>query len=142
MTATLPCPNCGAPLPAASPQSVCPSCLLRIGLDSASASEALTGADAVTGDFDPGVAATIDQVASSTRSVAAMVQRMPEPGERIGGYHIVRMLGKGGMGAIYEAEENDTGRRVALKLLKQSLDSPEARKRFLLEGRVAASVNH
>ena len=35
-----------------------------------------------------------------------------------------------------------TGRRVALKVLKHSLDSPEARKRFLREGRLAASVNH
>lgn len=67
---------------------------------------------------------------------------LPEPGERFGGYQIVRTLGKGGMGAVFEADQLETGRRVALKVLKHSLDSPEARKRFLREGRLAASINH
>jgi len=46
------------------------------------------------------------------------------------------------MGTVYEAEELSTGRRVALKMLAQQLDSPEMRQRFLREGRLAASVNH
>ena len=59
-----------------------------------------------------------------------------------GAYHIMRLLGKGGMGAVYEAEDTASGRRVALKALGHSLDSPETRKRFLREGRLAASINH
>jgi serine/threonine protein kinase len=59
-----------------------------------------------------------------------------------GSYRIVRLLGKGGMGAVYEAEDLAHGRRVALKALAHSLDSPDARKRFLREGRLAASINH
>jgi tRNA A-37 threonylcarbamoyl transferase component Bud32 len=59
-----------------------------------------------------------------------------------GGYRVVRLLGKGGMGAVYEAEDLVHGRRVALKALAHSLDSPDARKRFLREGRIAASINH
>jgi serine/threonine protein kinase len=59
-----------------------------------------------------------------------------------GGYRILSLLGKGGMGAVYEAEDLETGRRVALKALGHSLDSPETRKRFLREGRLAASINH
>ncbi|MHC4657259.1 MAG: protein kinase domain-containing protein [Planctomycetota bacterium] len=51
-------------------------------------------------------------------------------------------LGRGGMGTVYEAEQIATGRRVALKMLGQQLDSPEMRKRFLREGRLAAGVNH
>jgi hypothetical protein len=43
---------------------------------------------------------------------------------------------------VYEAEEIQSGRRVALKVLKQSPDSPASRQRFLREGRLAASVNH
>jgi hypothetical protein len=62
--------------------------------------------------------------------------------QHLGGYRIIRPLGKGGMGAVYEAEEIENGRRVALKVLSQALDSPEARQRFLREGLLAASVNH
>jgi hypothetical protein len=46
------------------------------------------------------------------------------------------------MGVVYEAEEIESNRRVALKLLAQSLDSPDARKRFLREGQLAAAINH
>ncbi|MGY8639850.1 MAG: hypothetical protein ACKVJU_02005 [Verrucomicrobiales bacterium] len=46
------------------------------------------------------------------------------------------------MGAVFEAEQLDTGRLIALKLLNHQLDFPEARARFLREGRLAASINH
>jgi hypothetical protein len=59
-----------------------------------------------------------------------------------GGYRLTGMLGRGGMGAVFEAEQLSTGRRVALKMLGQQLDSPEMRKRFLREGRLAAGINH
>jgi eukaryotic-like serine/threonine-protein kinase len=136
------CPQCGSSLPVQSPLGLCPVCLLKHGLESRSEVEKPTSADAPTGRFDPRLAGTIDRGFGSTSSNLRPERRLPEPGELFGGYQIVRMLGKGGMGAVYEAEETDTGRRVALKLLKQSFDSPEARKRFLHEGRLAASVNH
>jgi uncharacterized RDD family membrane protein YckC len=59
-----------------------------------------------------------------------------------GQYRVLRLLGRGGMGAVYEAEQAGTGRRVALKVLGQTLDSAEMRKRFIREGRLAASVSH
>jgi serine/threonine protein kinase len=59
-----------------------------------------------------------------------------------GGYRLPGLLGCGGMGTVYEAEQVATGRRVALKILGQQLDSAEMRKRFLREGRLAAGVNH
>lgn len=65
-----------------------------------------------------------------------------EPGSQFGPYRIVRTLGRGGMGEVYEAEQLESGHRVALKVLRQSLVSPTDRKRFLREGRLAASVNH
>jgi uncharacterized RDD family membrane protein YckC len=46
------------------------------------------------------------------------------------------------MGTVYDAQEIATGRRVALKMLGQQLDSPEMRQRFLREGRLAAGVSH
>ena len=45
------------------------------------------------------------------------------------------------MGEVYEAED-ESGRRVALKVLKHGLDDPNDRARFLREGRLAASISH
>lgn len=63
-------------------------------------------------------------------------------GQQFGGYRIVRPLGKGGMGQVYEAEELDSGRRIALKLLSRGLGDDEERERFLREGQLAASLSH
>jgi len=74
---------------------------------------------------------------------AAFASRgLPQPGEQFGPYRIVRLLGEGGMGAAFEADDLESGRRVALKVLSHKLDSPEARERFFREGRLAASINH
>jgi hypothetical protein len=64
-------------------------------------------------------------------------------GELVGSYRIVRQLGAGGMGVVYEAEDTRLGRHVALKFLPESLDvSPDAAARFEREARVASSINH
>jgi tetratricopeptide (TPR) repeat protein len=58
-------------------------------------------------------------------------------------YRIIRQLGSGGMGVVYEAEDSKLGRRVALKFLPESLGlSPEAAERFAREAKLAASLNH
>ncbi len=63
-------------------------------------------------------------------------------GQAFGPYRIVRAIGKGGMGQAYEAEEIESGRRVALKLLTRGIGDPEEREQFLREGRIAASLSH
>jgi len=63
-------------------------------------------------------------------------------GERFGSYQIIRLLGKGGMGEVYEAEHLESSRRVAVKVLSQALRTKTDRERFLREGRLAASINH
>ncbi len=81
-------------------------------------------------------------------SMASMLNsrdRRPDqlaPGQVFGSYEIVRLLGAGGMGQVYEAIQKETGHRLALKLLMSRLSSDEDSKRFLREGRVAASINH
>jgi hypothetical protein len=63
--------------------------------------------------------------------------------EVVGGYRLLRRLGGGGMGSVYEAEDSTTGRRVALKLvLPERACSPEALQRFRQEGQLASAVSH
>lgn len=59
-----------------------------------------------------------------------------------GDYRLLKKLGAGGMGIVYEAEQISSGRRLALKVLNQCLDNEEQRQRFLREGRLAATIDH
>ena len=84
-----------------------------------------------------------------TRSLAPTASALPadlpflfEGGQRFGPYTIVRPIGRGGMGQVYEAEEIDNGRRIALKLLSRGIGDDEERERFLREGQLAASLSH
>jgi uncharacterized RDD family membrane protein YckC len=100
------------------PPELCPKCLLKTGLEAG-----------------PGGTVVVQQADFGSRG-------LPRSGEQIGNYHIVRELGRGGMGAVFEAEDLESGRRVALKVLSHALDSAAARERFFREGRLAASISH
>ncbi|HET9270637.1 MAG TPA: protein kinase [Vicinamibacterales bacterium] len=63
-------------------------------------------------------------------------------GQIVGRYRIQHLIGTGGMGEVYAADEMEHGRRVALKVMKGQLPSGEARNRFVQEGRLASAVNH
>ncbi len=65
------------------------------------------------------------------------------PGERLGAYVIVRMLGEGAMGLVYEARHDVLGRHAAIKVLRPELaQHPQVAPRFLQEARAANMVAH
>ena len=67
----------------------------------------------------------------------------PLPGSEIAGFRLEELLGRGGMGAVYRAEDVRLGRKVALKLLVPELaESERFRERFFRESQIAASLDH
>jgi hypothetical protein len=69
--------------------------------------------------------------------------RNVESGRRIAGYRVVRELGRGGMGTVYEAVHVGLDRPVALKVLgTHAAPDSSARRRFLNEARTAAGLHH
>ena len=115
------CKRCGAVVPAQSTEKLCPACLMSGALEP-------SGGKSETGSLAPGESLSL--------------YGPSEFPKKFGGYRLLGLLGRGGMGTVYEAEQIATGRRVALKMLEIQLDSPDMRQRFLREGRLAARVNH
>ncbi|HTV01086.1 MAG TPA: protein kinase [Luteitalea sp.] len=64
-------------------------------------------------------------------------------GTRLGQYRLDRLLGRGGMGAVYQATDEMIGRQVAIKVLRTDVTgSPDAEERFRTEARILASLDH
>src|SRR4029453_14375374 len=108
------CPQCGAPLP---PDGICPRCLLRVALETDTDSKPST-------------------ISRSTRAAQAA-------GERIGPYKLLRVVGEGGMGVVWLADQDQPlRRRVAVKLIKQGRVFREVISRFESERQALALMDH
>lgn len=63
--------------------------------------------------------------------------------EKFGSYRVLKLLGKGGMGSVFLAEDPMLGRRVAIKTLRPELAADErSKERFLREGRICSAIKH
>ena len=117
------CPRCGRPLPQMGELfGRCPSCMLERGFESSiESNEDSESANAFATDGDPG-------------ENASPVS--------IGRYRIVRLIGEGGMGAVYEAEQEQPRRTVALKIIKPGMASPQLLRRFEQESQALGRLQH
>lgn len=141
------CPNCGKKLNA-------PDVLLGQTIKCPKCRAPITVADQPT--LEPGPVADVPTVAP-TPEVATPTAGKTQPQEygylappqapdeigRLGPYRILRVLGTGGMGVVFQAEDINLRRTVALKAMKPEVaTNPVSVKRFLREARVAASIEH
>ena len=119
------CPRCGAQLPADTLAEMCPACLTEHAR-----------ATTLTGEEPTRLAP--DRASDASENTVLRLT----PGQTFGPYRIERLLGRGGMGEVYAAEQLEHGRRIALKVLSRRLANAKDRARFLREGQLAASINH
>jgi eukaryotic-like serine/threonine-protein kinase len=123
----LTCPHCNRRLEFANERpSFCAFCGQRLNDDP----------PVVTQEYNPEAATLIPTVAKDNCEVPGMPTS-------IGGYRLVRPIGSGGMGAVYEGEDIASGRKVALKLISPEFaTSTETVERFRQEGRLASMIAH
>ncbi|MFN0131910.1 MAG: protein kinase domain-containing protein [Phycisphaerales bacterium] len=111
---------------------------LRAGVESILAADSDAGSFLATPVLSPDSAAV--------REVAARLREEPAPrlaaGARVGRYRIVGILGEGAMGTVYEAEQDDPNRHVALKVLRDGLATRPNIQRFRDESRLLARLSH
>ena len=88
----------------------------------------------------------MEQITPDSDSPAPSAKSVPpslEQPKQLGDYRILREIGRGGMGIVYEAEQVSLGRHVALKVLPQQLlPNSKQRQRFEHEARSAAKLHH
>ncbi len=104
---------------------------------------ALLRADAGAGVLDGNIAELAEPLITqhNERDQPAQLQQV---GKAFGPYHVLELLGHGGMGSVWLAERRDGGfqQRVAIKLLASALPSPEALQRFTRERQILARLQH
>ena len=120
MTRNPKCPECGAELgPEASPDGLCPRCLLKLAMKESK------------------------EVAARVTTTASASLPMESAGSAIGPYKLLQEIGEGGFGVVYMADqERPVRRRVALKIIKPGMDTKQVIARFESERQALALMEH
>lgn len=108
------CNECRSAVPESSPEGLCPKCMLALAANEG------TG-DAITVEL---------------RDAA-----LPLPRD-FGNYRLLDLLGKGGAGLVFRAVDRRLNRTVALKMLRSDIPSPTEMRRFFVEAKTAARLQH
>ncbi len=125
MTDTRQCQTCGVPLPDDAPAGLCPTCLVKAGLESAAPADTAV---------DPTAAASGPRF--EPPSIDTLTTLFPK-------LEILELLGTGGMGAVYKARQPGLDRVVALKVLPPEIGGdPAFTQRFAREAQALARLNH
>ncbi|GJM20520.1 MAG: hypothetical protein DHS20C15_04350 [Planctomycetota bacterium] len=82
------------------------------------------------------------QVLHDAVEIPSEREALPSDPERIGSYRVLRRLGEGGMGVVYEAQREDSDQLAAVKVMRPELGSPEIAKRFQREIDVLRQLRH
>ena len=114
---------------------------LRAEVESLLAHDVATPGPAPAGDFlkSPLVRAPREPDAASPPPESAPVPLLPP---RVGRYRVLGLLGEGGMGTVYEAEQDSPRRPVALKVIRPGCAFPGLVKRFAHEAQILARLHH
>lgn len=80
--------------------------------------------------------------ASVAGAVMGGAEETPPPTARCGPYRLMRKIGEGGMGVVFQARRDDLGSEAAVKLLRDAWASASRRERFVAEQRTLAQLNH
>ncbi len=150
------CTGCGKRLKAKAELSgrkvKCPKCGLAVAVPFEESIAALTPIPAEAAGQSETVAVPLaEPIATPTRSLAdnrglavsLAPPQAPDEIGRLGPYRILKVLGSGGMGVVFQAEDPQLERLVAIKVpLRGSLETPAEIERFMREGRAAATLQH
>lgn len=113
--------------------------------DSALAAEVLSLLSALdtAGEFlDTDAGTLFDLSAPEAPSPSLATGEAEIRGVEIGGFRLLKLIGRGGMGSVYEAEQESPRRRVALKVLKSWDVTSSGRRRFIEEANILARLQH
>ena len=155
------CPHCGASLRVddrkAGQTRSCPACSRAIRAPASVGSGPPNSSAATTRQRASRQSTLRPPVAEDTAPAIADFPQLAPPAEyaflaspqaadelgRLGPYRVLKVLGTGGMGVVFHAEDLQIGRPVALKVMRPSLAaSAEFHRRFLREARLAAAIDH
>jgi len=143
------CEKCGIQRPSDSPFGLCPSCLLKAGLDGVTisfgpaTSSVLASFGEAFGNIPPVLLRDPDSVTHPDPIVRPTADAFADSKNRLPRLQMFGEIARGGMGAVLKGRDADLGRELAVKVLLEShKDKPEMVRRFVEEAQIAGQLQH